>query len=223
MTALRARMRPFACAMLLCLAWQSPDARGTDAAAQQRFVQARSAFEAARGGTSGAADIAQEKFRQLLSEEPANPLYLAYYGSTYTLQARESSLPWTKIRLVNKGVELLDQALKLLHATEGTHRISDPADPLETRLVAIATYIALPDALFHRMAVAKRTLNEAMASPVFAQATADLRGHLIYEGALIAREERDTAAERTALTQVIALAPPSIDAAGLRERLAQLP
>jgi len=210
-------------ALLLCsLAWHVPFAHSAEAVALQRFAQARSAFESGRNGNSGAVELAQEKFRQLLSEEPANPLYLAYFGSTYALQARAVSMPWTRIRLVNRSVELLDQALNLLHTSDAAQRTADPAAPLEARLVTIATFIALPDALFHRMAAAKRTLNEALSSPNFSQATADLRGHLIYEGALIAREERDTAAERSALNQVIALAPPSIDAAELRERLAQL-
>ena len=213
-----------ACSALLLSQWLlSTPARGAPGEAQLRFVQARTAFEAGRNGSADAVSVAQEQFRSLLSTEPANPLYLAYFGSTYALQARTSSLPWNKIHLVNKGVELLDQALSTLRASESHAKPVDLSAQLETRLVAVATYIALPDSLFHRMAAAKRTLQEAVSNPAFAQADADLRGHLIYERALIAREERDVATERSALSQVIALAPPSIDAAGLRERLAQLP
>jgi len=188
-----------------------------------RFLQAREAFESGRKGSVDAIGLAQQQFRGLVAAEPANPLYLAYFGSTYTLQARESTLPWTKIHLINQGVGLLDQALSSLHAIERRASGADPSVLLETRLVAIATFIALPDSLFHRLTIAKQTLQEALASPAFAVADTDLRGHLVYEGALIARQEHDDGAERSALKQVMALAPPSIDAAGIRARLAQLP
>ena len=215
---------PMTCsALLLSQVLLGAPAPGASSEAQVRFVQARMTFEAGRNGSADAVSLAQQQFHSLLSVEPANPLYLAYLGSTYTLQARTSTLPWTKIHLVNKGVEILDQALDTLRTSESRARPVDPSAQLETRLVAVATYIALPDALFHRMAAAKRTLQEAVSNPAFARADADLRGHLIYERALIAREERDVATERSALSQVIAIAPPSIDAAGLRERLAQLP
>ena len=97
-----------------------------------------------------------------------------------------------------------------------------PDARLETRLVAIATFVALPDALFHRLGPARQTLREALADPALAQADADLRGHLLYEGALIARQEHDVAGERAALEQALALNSPSVDAAELRARLAQL-
>lgn len=209
--------------LLLGLQMLAGPAWGTPLDKRARFLQARDAFESGRKGSVSDIGLAQQQFRGLLSAEPANPLYLAYFGSTYTLQARESTLPWTRIHLINQGVELLDQALSSLHAIEGRAPSADTGVRLETRLVAIATYIALPDALFHRLTIAKRTLQEALASPAFAGADVDLRGHLVYEGALIARQEHDAAAERSALQQVMALAPPSIDAAGIRERLAQLP
>jgi len=204
--------------------WALPAAADTHGAdTQQRLAQARELFEAGRKGSSASVSEAQLRFNDLLAQDPANPLYLAYLGSTYTLQARESSLPWTKIRLVNKGIDLLDQALSRLRAGEARAATATPPLTLETRLVAVATFIALPDSLFHRMAEAKRTLREALASPTLARADLGLRGHLIYEGALIAREEHDIAAERSALNQVLALEPPGIDTAELRARLSQLP
>jgi hypothetical protein len=212
------------CALLvcLCLCLIGVPAHGTPADSHIKFMLARDAFEAGRNGSVNAIALAQERFRALLAVEPANPLYLAYFGSAYTLQARESTLPWTKIHLVNKGLDLLDQALSALRASDARARAAEQNAQLETRLVAVATFIALPDALFHRLAAAKRTLQEAVTSPAFGHADPDLRGHLLYEGALIARQEHDIAAERTALNQVMLLAPPSIDVAGLRERLAEL-
>lgn len=188
---------------------------------------AKTQFEAGRAGSHDSTARAQQLFSLLLRRDADNPLYLAYYGSTYALQARDSAAPWTRIKLINQGNALLDRALALLDHAPATSKpaTAHPASGtagLETRLVAMATFIALPEALFHRRAAAKREYQRALASPEFSAATPDLQGHLQYEGALIAREEGDAAAERSALRRVLALAPPSIDLAEVRTRLAEL-
>ncbi len=191
------------------------------------FASARAQFEAGRAGSHDATERAQQLFSQLLRKDAENPLYLAYYGSTFTLQARDSLTPWTRIKLINQGTALLDRALALLDHPPAAARIvvarpGSGTAALETRLVAMATFIALPEALFHRRAAAKREYQRAVASADFSAAPPDLQGHLQYEGALIAREEGDAAAERAALQRVLALAPPSINLAEVRARLAAL-
>ena len=191
------------------------------------FASARMQFEAGRAGSADANLQARQMFSQLLRADAENPLYLAYYGTTFAIQARDTRLPWTRIKLINEGTALLDHALELLdHASAGARtsaqRNSARATALETRLVAMATFIALPEALFHRRAAAKREYQTALASPEFPGASADLRGHLEYEGALIAREYGDAAAERATLQRVLALAPPSINLAEVHARLAEL-
>ena len=191
------------------------------------LASARTQFEAGRAGSPDANLRAQQMFSQLLRTDSENPLFLAYYGTTYTIQARDTRLPWTRIKLINEGTALLDRALELLdHASLGVRasaqRTSAGAAALETRLVAIATFIALPEAIFHRRAAARREYTTALASPDFPNASADLRGHLEYEGALIAREYGDVATERATLKRVLALSPPSINLAEVRARLAEL-
>ncbi|MBS0388804.1 MAG: hypothetical protein JSR15_10015 [Proteobacteria bacterium] len=193
------------------------------------FSTARGQFESGRAGSHDATERAQQLFSQLLRKDGDNPLYLAYYGSTFALQARDSAAPWTRIKLINQGNSLLDRALALLdHSSPSSsgHAATPPRPTgtaaLETRLVAMATFIALPDTLFHRRAAAKREYQLAVASPEYASAPPDLQGHLQYEGALIAREEGDVAAERAALQRVLALNPQSVNLAEVRARLAEL-
>ena len=189
------------------------------ASAISDFAAARAQFEAGRAGSPDATEVAQRLFSRLLGADAKNPLYLAYYGSTFALQARDTRLPWTRIKLINQGNSLLDRALALLDHPRGTDHAKAA---LETRLVAMATFVALPETLFHRLSAAKREYQRALASPDFATASADLQGHLQFEGALIARQEGDVVAERATLQRVLALAPPSISMTEVRARLAEL-
>lgn len=92
---------------------------------------------------------------------------------------------------------------------------------LETRLVAIATYIPLP-ALFNRKGVARQQLAQAMGSPLFASASDELRGRFYYEDAPIAHSDGDIEHERRALREVVKDAPPSLNMSEVREQLAKL-
>lgn len=194
--------------------------QGASASAMPDFATARAQFEAGRAGSAEATEMAQRLFARLLSSDANNPLYLVYYGSTFTLQARNARAPWTKIKLVNQGVSILDRALALLNRSPGSSGAGTAV--LETRLVAMATFIALPETFFHRLAAAKHEFQLAVGSPGYSSAPVDLRGHLQYEGALIARQEGDAVGERAALQRVLALAPPSIDMAEVRARLGEL-
>jgi hypothetical protein len=175
---------------------------------------AKEQFEAGRAGSRMAADQAN------VHMDAGNPLYLAYYGSTLAMQARDTKIPWQRIKLINQGLATIDRALAALDAPG--LRTGPEHFELETRLVAMGTFIALPDLLFHRLAPAKHQLSLALASPYFAAAPPDLQGHLVYEGALIARQEQDARAEREALQRVQQLAPPSVDLLEVRARLAEL-
>jgi hypothetical protein len=92
---------------------------------------------------------------------------------------------------------------------------------LETRLVAIATYVPLPS-LFNRMDVARQQLAIVMGSPLFAAASTELRGRFFYEDALIARADGDSEHERRSLRQVVNYAPPSLNMNEVRGELAKL-
>ena len=192
---------------------------GSDVTA--RFERAAQLFEQARAGSAAAVGPAQDAFKDLLQTDPSNPLFIAYYGSTFAMRARDGGAPWQKIKWVNDSVNNIDHALSLLGPRDDTKTIRGIPISLETRLVAIATYIPLP-ALFNRMSVARQQLALAMASPTFASASNELRGRFYYEDALIAHSDGDTEHERRALREVVKDAPPSLNMDEVRQELAKL-
>jgi hypothetical protein len=186
-----------------------------------RFQKAAQLFEQARAGSTEAVVPAQEAFKDLLHSDASNPLFVAYYGSTFAIRARDGGAPWQKIKWINEGIDNIDRALALLGPQYDTRTMRGVPVSLETRLVAVATYIPLPG-LFNRMSVARQQLAAAMGSESFANASNDLRGRFYYEDALIAHADGDKEHERRSLQEVLKDAPPSLDLNEVRERLAKL-
>jgi tetratricopeptide (TPR) repeat protein len=186
-----------------------------------KFVQATQKFEEARAGSAAAVAPAQAAFKDLLASDPQNPLFLAYYGSTFAMQARDGGAPWQKIGRVHEAIDNIDRALGLLGPQHDTQALRGVPISLETRLVAIATYVPLPS-FFNRMDVARQQLSIALASPLFAAASTELRGRFLYEDALIARADGDSERERRSLRQVVNYAPPSLNMNEVRGELAKL-
>ncbi len=187
-----------------------------------RFVRAAQLFEQARAGSTTAVIPAQEAFKDLLQTDASNPLFVAYYGSTFAMRARDGGAPWQKIKWVNAGIDNIDHALALLGPQYDSQKMRGVPISLETRLVAIATYVPLP-ALFNRMSVARQQLVVAMGSAPFATASGELRGRFFYEDALIAHADGDLERERRSLREVLKYAPPSLDMNEVRQQLAKLP
>ncbi len=208
----------FASSMQPVLAEES-GAPGSDINAQ--FLQATQKFEEARAGSATAVAPAQAAFHALLANDSSNPLYMAYYGSTFAMQARDGGAPWQKIKLVNQGIDRIDQALSLLGPQHDQVQIRGVPLSLETRLVAIATYVSLPS-LFNRMPVARQQLATVMASPLFASASPEMRGRFSYEEALIAQSDGDKEHERRALREVVKYAPSTLNMNEVRDQLAKL-
>jgi hypothetical protein len=186
-----------------------------------RFLKAARTFEEARAGSTAAVPQAQAAFKQLLDGDPSNPLFMAYYGTTFAMQARDGGAPWQKLKWVHESIGQIDHALSLLGPQHDAQKTRDVPVSLETRLVAIATYVSLPS-LFNRMPVAREQLALAMKSPLFAAASTELRGRFYYEDALIAHTDGDKERERRSLSEVIKYAPPSLDMNEVREQYAKL-
>ena len=205
---------------------QATDAPAITAAAapsdvDAKFLQAAQKFEEARAGSAAAVAPAQTAFKELLDSDPSNPLFMAYYGSTFAMQARDGGAPWQKIGRVHQAIENIDRALSLLGPQHDTQTLRGVPISLETRLVAIATYVPLPS-LFNRMDVARQQLAIAMGSPLFTSASTELRGRFFYEDALIARADGDSERERRSLRQVVNYSPPSLNMNEVRGELAKL-
>jgi tetratricopeptide (TPR) repeat protein len=175
-------------------------------AAQSAFSEAQFELERAQKGEAGASERANALFKKLTEIEPENPIYLAYYGSSFTLRGRDARAPWEKMKLTEQGLDLLDKAVAMLTPAHDRKRLDGVPVSLHARLIAASTFLAVPPMFNHREA-AKAVLSAALSSPVYESAPPGIRAGIQFQAAVLARKEANIAAEAQALQRVLALNP----------------
>lgn len=142
------------------------------------FEAALSHFSRARQGEAGQLDPAIAAFRAVPANPALQPLYQAYLGSAHTLEGKAAWLPWKKMKLTDQGLDHIDQALAALRPEHDRLLVQGTPLSLATRMVAAATFVAVPDGIFHRRAAAKSLLTELRRSPLLAASPAGFRAEL---------------------------------------------
>lgn len=148
------------------------------APADASFEAALTHFNRARQGEAEQIESAIAAFRGQPGNPTLQPLYSAYLGSAHTLKAKAAWLPWNKLRFTEQGLDHIDQALAALRPEHDRVLVQGTPASLMTRMVAAATFVALPDGIFHRRAAGKSLLAEMRRSPLLAAAPAGFRTEL---------------------------------------------
>ena len=189
---------------------------------EDAFNKAQATFERGLRGSESDNEAAAAQFKQLSAQEPGNPLFLAYYGSTQAIMARDAWLPWKKLRLGEQGLDLIDKALKRLKPEHDKMLMRKIPVGIETRLVALNTFFQVPDQFFHRYDSGKTLLAETMKNPAFAQSPPEIQARLYFQAAFVAKKEGKTADEVAQLKRVLELDPQGKDVDAARARLKEL-
>ena len=167
----RLRLLVLSLFMLPLTALAQPDA---DAA----FGAALTQFNRARQGDASGLDSALAAFQTAPANPLQQPLYSAYLGSTQALRGKAAWLPWNKMKFTEQGLDHIDQALATLRPEHERVLVQGVPLALSTRLVAAATFVALPDGIFHRRAAGRQLLADLRRSPLLATAPAGFRAEL---------------------------------------------
>ncbi|MDP2809310.1 MAG: hypothetical protein Q8O34_04105 [Rhodocyclaceae bacterium] len=154
------------------------------AAADAAFEAALIQFNRARQGETDQLDSAIAAFRAVPGNPALQPLYSVYLGSAHTLKGKAAWMPWNKMKLTEQGLDHIDQALAALRPEHERLLVQGTPLSLTTRMVAAASFVALPDGIFHRRAAGKSLLAEMRRSPLLAATPAAFRAEL---GAIEAR------------------------------------
>lgn len=147
-------------------------------AADPAFEAALGHFNRARQGEAGQVEAAIAAFQVAPANPALQPLYSAYLGSAHALKAKASWLPWNKMKFSEQGLDHIDLALAALRPEHDRMLVQGTPASLMTRMAAAATFVALPDGLFHRRAAGKSLLAEIRRSPLLAETPAGFRAEL---------------------------------------------
>jgi len=147
-------------------------------AADAAFEAALTHFNRARQGEADQLDAAIAAFQAAPANPAWQPLYSAYLGSAHALKAKATWMPWKKMKFSEEGLDHIDQALAALRPEHDRLLVQGTPASLATRMVAAATFVALPDGIFHRRAAGKSLLAEMRRSPLLASAPAGFRAEL---------------------------------------------
>jgi hypothetical protein len=186
------------------------------------FAEATDAFRRANAGEPGAAARAKTLLDRLAAAHPQDPVVLAYAGSATTLVARDESSPIERMKGVDAGLDQLDLAVRLLGPEHDRPLPGRLPARVETLLIAAATFVALPDGVFHRVQDGKAMVAGVVAGPAFGQLPPAIRARFHMLAAQAARAEKQPAAEQAALQLALAADPAGPLSGPARARLAEV-
>ncbi len=158
------------------------------------FAETQALFEQGLRGDADAAEQSYPGLQKLVREHPDNPLFLAYLGANETLFARDRWMPWTRIKFLDSGLDKVDKALAMLGPEHDGQTERGSIVSLETRLVALSTYVAVPS-FSNRLQDARDLLADTLEQPAFGKAPPEVRQRIYLQGANIARRDEDKAQE----------------------------
>jgi hypothetical protein len=199
-------------ALALSPAWADPAGE---------FVTARTLFKQASEKGEGVKPALRAFEALSATPSPHGPLYLAYLGAARSIEGRDAWMPWNKLKLTERGLDTLDKALKGLEPRHDQVMMEGNPVSIEVRLVAVSTFFAVPD-LFKRSDQARKILREAMASPAFPAAAAEVRARLYRQSAAIAGREGRREDEAAYLQKLLEALPTGHLADEARRRLSEM-
>ncbi len=176
------------------------------ATSETLFAKAHGLFERSLAGDESVTAVALQFFNMLSMSYRANPLFLAYKGSSYTLLGRDSWMPWNEAEYTEKGLEMIDESLQMLTTEHDQETMREVPISVETRLVAISTFIAVPES-FDYLKKAKIVLENVLQSSAFKVSPPIVQAQIYLEAAKISRLENNSANEIQLLQKLLAISP----------------
>jgi len=168
--------------------------------------EARNIFLQGVDGDKRAVRDAVRLFRSLSQQHLKDPVYLAYFGASITLQGRDAANGINKQRFTEEGLGKIDQALKML----ADDSFVPSSRRLDTQLVAANSFIYIPS-FFNRYDRGKRLLHEILEDKDFNGMAPGFKAATYFTAALIARGEGNNSENRRYLELTVKTDPQGRD------------
>jgi hypothetical protein len=164
-----------------------------------QIMTLRTQYSTAVTERGDAVQIALGTAESILSKNPQDAVAKAYKGSLLTIVGAESLMPWNKLKYVNIGLELMDDAVD---QNGSTPSYGLPAD-MEILMVSGFTNARMPE-MFKREPLARQNISRLIAHLEFGMLEPDLRAQALAIAAAYAHADGNEEAANTLLDQAIA-------------------
>jgi hypothetical protein len=129
------------------------------------FDAARRHFDRARRGEADQIELAIAAFAVAPANPALQPLYSVYLGCAHALKGKAAWVPWKKLKFAEHGLIHIDRALATLRPEHEHLLVKGTPMTLFTKIVAAATFISMPDRVFHRRAAGRVLIDQIRRSP----------------------------------------------------------
>jgi tetratricopeptide (TPR) repeat protein len=178
---------------------------------EQQFVQMIGQFQQAVEGNEQARDQVKHLLEQILAQDENDPLALVYYGSTLTLEGRDAWMPWNKMKLTEKGMDIMEKALKMSRGITETPVYLKRSIEMEVLMSCAITFTQVPK-MFGRFEQGVDLLDEITNDPRYQQFNSEQKASYLYYRGMAAINMQHTKDARVYLQQSIDLnADPQIN------------
>ncbi len=191
------------------------------ATSETLFPKAHNLFERSLAGDESVTPVALQFFNILSMSYRDNPLFIAYKGSSYTLLGRDSWMPWNKAEYTEKGLAFIDKSLQMLKPKHDQETMRTVPISIETRLVALATFVAIPES-FGYLKKAKVVLKNILQSTAFTVSPTIVQAQVYLEAAKLSRLENNFIREKQLLQKSLDISPKGKFAKKINNRLQEL-
>jgi hypothetical protein len=202
-------------ALMLAAALALPLAATQAAADPAAFTAAMGSFNKAMDGDESAIEAAAEQWLKLSQADPQDPVLRAYAGAATSMRARTTFLPWKKMSAADDGLALIDKALAQLTPAHDAPLYRGTPASLETRFVAVGTFLAMPS-MFNRRERGLKLLAEVLQHPGFEAAPLGFKGAVWLRAGQEAAKDQQADRARQWFDKVVASGAPQAAAAQAR-------
>lgn len=175
-------------------------------------------YEAAAGGDSKATEKAFEALTRLRQNNPDSALVITVLGSTETMMARDSFIPWRQLKYLEKGMAQIDKGISMLQPQDAVNTFQGVPITLWVRNTAGCTYVEVPK-MFNRLEIGYKLLKDALTSKEVIALPFEKQASTYLCAGKAAKELKDVEGARKYLTPIIEQLPGTDEAKQASELL----
>ncbi len=166
-----------------------------------QFNELNARYLSAVNGDKNSVRKAIRYFNKLTIPAPYDSLIQTYRGSLESVMATHVYMPWNKMKHVELGSDLMDDALDEMTEIHDTTQLNGTSLSIHIRLNIAHSYFSFPDFL-NRYQDSKDLISEILESPQFKSANIEIKNSTYELAAAMAKKDGDKQKQTAFLSKI---------------------